>query len=706
MFTTAKLSARRNFGLFIVVLVLLVGGTWAAVKFTTDYLLHENATSVARNWARYLTENVTDLEQIAAGEQPSAASMAFFSAASKAGQVFRYEIFNRDGFSQLVSNRNSISLVDLSEFSADAARSIMSAQPIVAAKNGRTAGFPSFFAEAYVPIVSNQRPIAVVAAYVDQTEQRDTFARAFLITAASLCLLIAFAFGLPAIAWYRRTKEKHRADQRIRFLAHHDVLTGLANRARLMEKLDDSLASTYEGKGQLAVHLLDLDRFKAINDTLGHDGGDALLTEIAKRLRSVVRADDLVARLGGDEFVVVQANIGGRADAENFARRILTELATPLQFKASEIACEGSIGIALAPTDGKDPDRLLKSADLALFKGKEEGRNCIRFFEPEMDAALVARLTLEKRIRDAVTHDGFVLHYQPIFEMSEHRLIGFEALVRLTAEDGSLIPPAMFIPAAEEMRLIDRIGAWVLREACRSACAWPSHLTVSVNLSPIQFSAGSVSQLVATALAETGLDPARLELEITENVLLGDGDAVMLELEALKAIGVAIVMDDFGTGYSSLSYLWRFPFDKIKIDRSFMQEFEGSTRDAGTVVKTIIALGRELDMRVTVEGVETAEQVEFLDKADADQVQGFFFGRPVAGTELAAQILASLRSPAPIPALESAVVERALVSDGIPFLKRHARVPGTKHGDSAGSPTSHQTRLLAKASPLRVAKSA
>ena len=301
----------------------------------------------------------------------------------------------------------------------------------------------------------------------------------------------------------------------------------------------------------------------------------------------------------------------------------------------------------------------MKSADLALYKAKADGRNCIRFFLPEMDAELQARSKLEWIIRDAVLRDCFELHYQPLFEISEHRLLGFEALVRLPAEDGTLIPPLVFIPVAEELRLIDKIGAWVLRQACCTAATWPEDLTVAVNLSPAQFSAGSVSDIVAAALKEAGLAPHRLELEITATLLLGDSEATMAELHSLKAMGVAIVMDDFGTGYSSLSYLWRFPFDKIKIDRSFMQGFNGSGRDARTVVKTIIALGRELNMRVTVEGVENAKQAAFLDEVDGDQAQGFFFGRPVPASEVGANILADFQKTH--PRLSFAEAKRRLV---------------------------------------------
>jgi diguanylate cyclase (GGDEF)-like protein/PAS domain S-box-containing protein len=437
--------------------------------------------------------------------------------------------------------------------------------------------------------------------------------------------------------------EWRQAQEQIAYMAHHDALTGLANRTQLIEKLNDALTRAGSQHDGVALHFIDLDRFKSVNDTLGHDGGDFLLKTLAERLRQVVRTDDVVARLGGDEFVIVQTGIKSKDQAERLAQRLIDMMTAPIDLKEQTIIATVSVGIAMAPEDGADPERLLKSADLALYRAKAEGRNCIRFFQPEMDAEMQARCRLERIIREAVMHNRFELHYQPLFEMSDRRLIGFEALIRLPAEDGTLIQPLEFIPVAEDMRLIGKIGAWVLREACRIAATWPENLIVAVNLSPAQFSAG-ISGVVAAALKETGLAAHRLELEITETLLLGNSQAIMTELYALKAMGVAIVMDDFGTGYSSLSYLWRFPFDKIKIDRSFMQGFEGSNRDANTVVKTIIALGRELNMRVTVEGVETAAQAAFLDKVDGDQAQGYFFGRPVPASEVGAHILADFQT--------------------------------------------------------------
>jgi diguanylate cyclase (GGDEF)-like protein len=453
----------------------------------------------------------------------------------------------------------------------------------------------------------------------------------------------------------RDLRTRKEAERRIHFLAHHDALTGLANRAQLVETLNNLFSLRPSQPNGIAVHFIDLDRFKQINDTLGHDSGDFVLTTIAERLQQAASAGNLVARLGGDEFIMVQLNVGTKSQAEEFARHVTSMLSAPILFNGQTIVITISVGIALAPIDGDSPEQILKSADLALYKAKTQ-RNCICFFSSEMDVALRERVELEQTIREAVRREGFVLHYQPLFEVSGKRLVGFEALIRLPRADGTLISPAVFIPLAEDIKLIDKIGAWALEEACRTAATWPEHLTVAVNLSPAQFVAGNITQIVSTTLEHTGLAANRLELEITESLLLGDSEAILAELLSLKAMGVAIAMDDFGTGYSSLSYLWRFPFDKIKLDRSFMQGFDDHDIDVGSVVKTIIALGKELKMRVTVEGVETAKQAAFLGAVGGDQVQGYFFGRPATTSDVAGIILSDFqRSSAkisPIPRVD------------------------------------------------------
>ncbi|MBV9220338.1 MAG: GGDEF domain-containing protein, partial [Methylobacteriaceae bacterium] len=604
-------------------------------------------------------DNVADLEPIAAGEKPSVASQRFFDQTEQVGRVFRYQIFDPQGALRLAGEDAKSGDTDDDEEeeegeggrNSSAVRAVVEGRPIVFARErtGPGPGWPPFYAEAYLPVIVKGKTIAVVEAYVDQTEKRDEYRKTFAIASGSLCLLMGLAFGIPTVAWHRRTSEKERADARIDFLAHHDALTGLPNRNCLAETLNKTLSEMPAPEGSVAMHHVDLDRFKDINDTLGHDFGDKVITAIAKRLADLVAPTaGVVARLGGDEFAVVHAAPIRTLDAGAMAQRIADAVSKPLMLDGPEITVAASVGVAVAPADGATSARLMKSAGLALQKCKAEGRNCIRLFAPEMDAELDARLRIERMIRDAILNDGFELHFQPTVEMPDRRLVGFEALLRLRASDGANISPARFVPIAEEMGLIGRIGAWVLGEACRAAALWPQHLKVAVNLSPAQFAERDLSDIVRDALAKASLEPHRLELEITEGLLLRDTDAVMDELGKLKGLGVAIVMDDFGTGYSSLSYLWRFPFDKIKIDRSFMQAMEADEGgSAATVVKTIIGLGRSLNMTVTVEGVESDRQVAFAGTAECDEIQGFYFGRPMPMTDVAAHIVEELKHSLP-----------------------------------------------------------
>jgi diguanylate cyclase (GGDEF)-like protein len=632
----SNISLRWAIGLIIPVLFVLLAGTWLTAKSLTDDLLKKEATEDARAWAEFLAANVPDLEQIAAGELPSATSLSFFEATNKTGQVLRYVIYNRDGYSQVVSDHLHLAAVDHSEFELQAANAAKIGQPIVDIRRGADDKQPAYFAVAFVPVVINGQTVATVADFVDETAHRNYFYGDALLASVALCGLTGLGFFVPAVAWYRRTREKQQADRRIKFLAHHDVLTGLPNRARLIERLQGALDALPSTGGHIALYFIDLDRFKHVNDTYGHDGGDFLLNTIAQRLSSATRIEDMVARFGGDEFVIVQTGVSDKSQAEAFATRIMSILSAPMYFKDVEICTTSTIGVAIAPRDGTTPERLLTSADLALYAGKTAGRDCVRFFLPEMDEGMRKRVELEKLLREKVANEGLVLQYQPILQMSNRHLVGFEALVRLPSRDGTLILPEVFLPLAEELRLIDKIGEWVLREACRTATSWPEHITVAVNLSPAQFASGSVEDAVANALKESGLKSNRLELEITETLLLTKTDVIVATLKRLKAMGVSIVMDDFGTGYSSLSYLWKFRFDKIKIDRSFMEAFKEPDDGVQTVVKSIIELGREMKLRVTVEGVETDRQVDFLSNANADQVQGYYFGDPLPASELSA----------------------------------------------------------------------
>jgi diguanylate cyclase (GGDEF)-like protein len=628
--------------LIAVVLAALIGGTFTAVKLTTEHLLHENATRAAQQWARYVAENVDDLEQIAAGQQPSTASVAFFQWSLRIGSVFRYEIFNRQGYSQLLSDQHRIAMVDVSEFRPEAAKAAKTQTMFAAVKEGDQPDLPAFFGEAYVPVIVNGTPIAVVAAYVDQTDERSRFLNSFLLGAVGLCALTSLAFVIPAAAWYRRTVEKERAYAEIRFLGKHDAMTRLANRTHLAERMTEVLDRATRTGEQIAVHCLDLDHFRGIKDRHGRLAGDAVIKQAGDRIRGATQVEDIVARMDGDEFVIVQLGISGKPDAERLAARLLDAMSRPFMVGSRAVAATASIGVALAPGDGRDAERLVRVADLALHKSKAAGRNCWHFFTPEMDAELQARLALEARIREAAQDELFELYLQPLVNIADGKTTGYEALLRLRTADDTPIPPSAFIPVAEQIGLIQKIGAWVVHRACLTAAQWPGNLTVAVNLSPAQFD-GSLRDVVHAALDVAHLDPARLELEITESLLMEDTEAVMTELAQLKALGVAIVMDDFGTGYSSLSYLWRFPFSKIKIDRSFIQNLNGADKSIKTIVRTIINLGHTLDMRVTVEGVEDIHQLDIVRELGCDEVQGFYFSRPVPASEITKNLIAEVQ---------------------------------------------------------------
>jgi diguanylate cyclase (GGDEF)-like protein len=430
--------------------------------------------------------------------------------------------------------------------------------------------------------------------------------------------------------------ERRKAEAQIAYVAQHDVLTGLANRALFQERIGQALAGAQRGTG-FAVLFLDLDRFKSVNDTLGHKVGDDLLRGVATRLRATVREIDTVARLGGDEFVILQIGINAPDDAAQLAERILTAFREPYVSGEHRLVAGTSIGVAFAPNDGDSADLLLKNADLALYIAKGEGRGTFRFFEPEMDANVQNRHGLELDLREAVARGELELHYQPIINVQSGRVCAFEALLRWNHPVRGQIAPADFIPIAEESRLIVPIGEWVVREACRQAAEWPDAIHVAVNLSPVQFRAATLVQVISGALARSGLAAGRLELEITETVLLKHSEANLAILHQLRDLGICIAMDDFGVGYSSLSYLRHFPFDKIKIDRLFIKDIT-EREDVLFIVRAIVGLCRDLRIRTTVEGVETAEQLAVLLAEGCTEVQGFLFGRPQPADRLAAVI--------------------------------------------------------------------
>ncbi len=433
------------------------------------------------------------------------------------------------------------------------------------------------------------------------------------------------------VAIYEDITERHRAEESIAHMARHDALTQLPNRVLLREKMAEGLARVEQGEA-MAVFYLDLDNFKGVNDTLGHPIGDKLLGIIAERVRGAVGEHDTIARLGGDEFAVLQCGSSVEA-AGDLARRLVEMISEPIDIDGQEINSGVSIGIAIAPNDGTAADHLMKCADLALYRAKAEGRATFRFFEPDMDARIQARRALEVDLRRAMQAGEFSLAYQPQIGLAANDLTGMEALLRWTHAERGTVPPSEFIPLAEEMGLIVPLGEWVLREACKEAARWPDTIKVAVNLSPVQFRNRGLVTTVTQALAAARLSPHRLELEITEAVLLQNDEMTVAMLHQLRALGVRISMDDFGTGYSSLSYLRSFPFDKIKIDRSFIKDIDRN-RDSAAIIKAIASLGASLGIETTAEGVETEEQLDIVRRAGCTAMQGYLVSKPRPPAEL------------------------------------------------------------------------
>jgi diguanylate cyclase (GGDEF)-like protein len=426
--------------------------------------------------------------------------------------------------------------------------------------------------------------------------------------------------------------QRKEDEARIAFMARHDLLTNLPNRAFLRERIDEEFVRAARG-GSFAVLCLDLDDFKIVNDTLGHSAGDRLLQAVAVRLASCARAIDMVARQGGDEFTIIQTELERPEDADRFAQRIVTTISEPYDLDGSQVVIGVSIGVAVAPGDGSQSEQLLKNADIALYRAKSEDRGSYSFFEAGMDARLQARRALEAELRTAIRTGQFELFYQPLFDLQSEEITCLEALLRWRHPVRGIIAPADFIPIAEETGLIVPIGEWVLRKACSEAMRWPGHIRVAVNLSVAQFRGRKLVQAVTGALAESGLSGQRLELEITETVLMQNTEATLSILHQLRALDARISMDDFGTGYSSLSYLRSFPFDKVKIDRSFVHDLSGKESSIA-VVRAILGLGHSLGLATTAEGVETKAQLAILQEEGCTEVQGYFFCQPKSAADL------------------------------------------------------------------------
>jgi diguanylate cyclase (GGDEF)-like protein len=490
---------------------------------------------------------------------------------------------------------------------------------------------------------------------------------------------------MPGGGWvctHEDVTEQRQAQAKIEHLARHDGLTDLPNRVLLRERLQQALLRLRPGEG-LAVHCLDLDRFKEVNDALGHAIGDELLQAVAARLRQVVGEADGLARIGGDEFVIVQNPANSPTDATDLAAEVIARMNEPFTLgDRFQVVLGISIGIAMAPGDGTEADQLLKDANLALYRAKEEERGKYRFFEKEMDARMRARHELERNLRSALANGEFDLEFQPLLNLKRNEISCFEALLRWRTPQGNVIPPSEFVPLAEETGLIVPIGEWALRQALAEAAKWPRHIRVAVNMSPVQFGSRNLAQLVMSALAASGVEANRLELEITESLLLQDRDSTLATLHQLRDLGVRIALDDFGTGFSSLNYLRSFPFDKIKIDQCFIAGLAEGNEESLAIVRAVARLGASLGIATTAEGVETRLQLEIARKEGFNEVQGYFIGVPKSAAEIAEEYDLYRRTRTPRRAAVSA--EKAKAQAGGQLVgtdarpKRQRPVKGTR----------------------------
>jgi diguanylate cyclase (GGDEF)-like protein len=636
-------AERRQVAIFAICITLAVVGGMFLCQFLSGKMLRENAQGTSSQWVSLAVARYPDVLSLLSDASPSVQTRHFLDDASQVGDIYRLRIWDATG--RLVFKSERTAFADMPANGKRVAEALVSGSIFDDVHAGSPPRNEPFYVESFIPVKKNGAVVGVFEIYLDQTDDEILYKKSLFLTEIIIGALVLLAGGIPGYGLYRQMLKLRDSRAETLFLSENDSLTGLPNRNRLNDAAKRALALSRRTKRRVAALMIDLDRFKDINNDFGQAAGDKVLKAAAKRLRSSIPEEDIVARFGGDEFVVLQIGMHQPNGASSLADRLTRVLAEPYLIDGSELACGASIGIALSSQDEEDLDALVACADAALFKAKASGRNSVSFFEPGMDAKIRERRDIEAGIRRALAADLFQLAYQPLYSFHDGRLLGFEALLRWP-EGWPPQSPVEFIPVAEESGLINSIGVWALETACRTAANWAHPLMVAVNLSPVQFRDGNIVSIVKRALESSGLHPERLELEVTESLWIHDSDSVINQLRRLRGLGVSIALDDFGTGYSSLAYLWKFPFNTVKIDQSFVRGMENEPK-AAAIVHTITSLGKVLDLTITAEGVETPEQARILKEAGCDQAQGFLFGRPLPA--LAATALANSERIVAIP---------------------------------------------------------
>ena len=644
---SVRISGTMATAVWLAAAVLMLAGVTGSVHHLAARHLAADAERVALGWSHHLARVVPDIDLVFLGDPPGPQAQDRLASLRGTAGLMRFSLFDPDGRLVLLSEslgttiRSSDNLPD----SAQLARQVaLSATPSTQLLQGNGQTLPRHYSQTWAPVRLGPQLAGVVEVTVDQTELAEaietSFQRAAMVAGAAVlvCLLAALAFTRL------RASQTRTAREEANFLTEHDVLTGSLNHGQFNLRLQEACEIAGQsgqvpgGKAQgLCVICIDLDNFGVVNERHGHQMGDELLRQAGQRLQNVLRGGDSLARLAGDRFGILQRGATDSTSVTALVERIVSSLAQAYEMPGSTepLLVTASVGAALRGVDGLDADTLLHNAELALLRAKSRGRGTWSFYDASLDRALKERQALATDLHAALELGQLQLHYQPIFAGDASTLKGYEALARWSHPTRGMVPPVAFIPVAEETGLIERLGRWVLRAACSEAARWPEPLSVAVNLSSAQFARGqAIVEEVRQVLQDTGLPPRRLELEITESLLMQQTDHVLGTLQALRALGVRIAMDDFGTGYSSLAYLWRFPFDKLKIDRAFTQGLGVDPR-VDVIVRSIVRMAHSLSIRVNAEGVETEEQCEALRRCGCDELQGYLLGRPAPTSRLA-----------------------------------------------------------------------